>query len=103
MDEVIRELAALGYIPSFCTACYRLGRTGQHFMDLAKPGEIKCHCAPNAVSTFEEYLIDFASPPTRQVGDRLITDLESEFEPAQWRLVEHLLAKVRAGQRDVLV
>jgi 2-iminoacetate synthase len=103
MDEVIREIAALGYIPSFCTACYRLGRTGQDFMDLAKPGEIKCHCAPNAVSTFEEYLIDFASPQTRQVGHRLIEEVETEFEPKQLRLVEDMLAKVRAGQRDVLV
>nr|MBP8304230.1 [FeFe] hydrogenase H-cluster radical SAM maturase HydG [Phycisphaerae bacterium] len=52
LDEVIRDVAALGYIPSFCTACYRLGRTGRDFMDLAKPGEIKNHCDPNALSTF---------------------------------------------------
>jgi len=73
LDEVIRDVASLGYIPSFCTACYRLGRTGEDFMDLAKPGEIKTHCDPNALSTFLEYLIEYAS----------------------------MLKKVRIGQRDV--
>jgi 2-iminoacetate synthase len=62
LDEVIRDIAALGYVPSFCTGCYRLGRTGADFMDLAKPGEIKYHCQPNALSTFLEYLHDYASP-----------------------------------------
>ncbi len=66
LDEVVRDIAQLGYIPSFCTACYRLGRTGMDFMDLAKPGEIKHHCDPNALSTFEEYLLDYASEPTRE-------------------------------------
>jgi 2-iminoacetate synthase len=102
-DEVIREIASLGYIPSFCTACYRLGRTGQDFMDLAKPGEIKCHCAPNAVSTFQEYLLDYASPQTRNVGQELIAQITTALEPPQLRLVEQLLAEVRAGQRDVFV
>ena len=70
LDEVIRDMASLGYIPSFCTGCYRLGRTGADFMDLAKPGEIKQHCDPNGVSTFLEYLIDYASPETRAIGER---------------------------------
>jgi 2-iminoacetate synthase len=65
LDEVIRDVASLGYIPSFCTACYRLGRTGRDFMDLAKPGLIKGHCDPNALSTFKEFLIDYASEETR--------------------------------------
>jgi 2-iminoacetate synthase len=68
LDEVIRDLASLGFIPSFCTACYRLGRTGGDFMDLAKPGEIKHHCDPNALSTFLEYLIDYGSESTKEVG-----------------------------------
>ena len=72
LDEVIRDVARLGYIPSFCTACYRLGRTGADFMDLAKPGEIKEHCDPNALSTFLEYLEDYGSPATRAAGERLI-------------------------------
>ena len=68
LDEVIRDVAQMGYIPSFCTACYRLGRTGADFMDLAKPGEIKHHCDPNALSTFLEYLEDYGSPETRRRG-----------------------------------
>ena len=70
LDEVIRDVASLGYIPSFCTGCYRLGRTGADFMDLAKPGEIKQHCDPNGLSTFVEYLMDYASQETRAVGER---------------------------------
>ena len=54
----------MGYTPSFCTACYRTGRTGTDFMDVAKPGAIKYHCEPNALSTFTEYLEDYASPAT---------------------------------------
>ena len=68
LDEVIRDIAQLGYIPSFCTACYRLGRTGSDFMDLARPGAIKAHCDPNAIATFQEYLNRFASDETRRIG-----------------------------------
>ena len=68
LDEVIRDVAEMGYIPSFCTACYRLGRTGMDFMDLAKPGEIKHHCDPNALSTFLEYLLYYGSVKTRKAG-----------------------------------
>jgi len=64
LDEVISDVASMGYIPSFCTACYRLGRTGQDFMDLAKPGDIKLHCAPNALSSFKEYLQNYGSLKT---------------------------------------
>ncbi|MCK4609300.1 MAG: [FeFe] hydrogenase H-cluster radical SAM maturase HydG, partial [Gammaproteobacteria bacterium] len=69
LDEVIRDVAELGYIPSFCTACYRLGRTGEHFMSLAKTGKIKTMCMPNALTTFQEYLLDYASPATRETGE----------------------------------
>jgi 2-iminoacetate synthase len=101
LDEVIRDVASLGYIPSFCTACYRLGRTGQDFMDLAKPGEIKNHCDPNALSTFLEYLIDYASPGTREVGERLITETVRRMDDRQRRSSEVMLARVRQGERDV--
>jgi 2-iminoacetate synthase len=74
LDEVIRDVAKMGYIPSFCTACYRLGRTGQDFMDLAKPGDIKLHCAPNGLSSFKEYLQNYASPETAKIGDQLIKE-----------------------------
>jgi 2-iminoacetate synthase len=103
LDEVVRDLAGLGYTPSFCTACYRLGRTGADFMDLAKPGEIKNHCEPNALSTFEEYLIDYASPATRAAGETLIERRIAGLESTPRRLAGHLVSKVRDGLRDVFV
>jgi 2-iminoacetate synthase len=69
LDEVVRELLVDGYIPSFCTACYRLGRTGEQFMEYAIPGFIQNFCTPNAMSTLMEYLIDYASPETRKAGE----------------------------------
>ena len=101
LDEVIRDVAALGYVPSFCTACYRLGRTGRDFMDLAKPGEIKEHCGPNAIATFQEYLEDFASPETRSAGDATIARALAEMEPDLRRRTEKMVALVKDGKRDV--
>jgi 2-iminoacetate synthase len=103
LDEVVRDIAELGYIPSFCTACYRLGRTGMDFMDLAKPGEIKHHCDPNALSTFEEYLQDYASEETRVVGAKLIADTLGGMDETARRVSEAMLERVLAGQRDVFV
>jgi 2-iminoacetate synthase len=74
LDEVIRQLLTDGYIPSFCTACYRLGRTGEVFMEYAKPGFIQNMCTPNALLTLQEYLTDFAAPETKSVGEALIRD-----------------------------
>ncbi|MGD8451745.1 MAG: [FeFe] hydrogenase H-cluster radical SAM maturase HydG [Phycisphaerae bacterium] len=73
LDVVMRELIQDGYLPSFCTACYRLGRTGEHFMEFAIPGFIKRFCTPNAISTLMEYLTDYASEETRAAGEKLIT------------------------------
>jgi 2-iminoacetate synthase len=101
LDEVIRDVTELGYVPSFCTGCYRLGRTGHDFMDLAKPGEIKHMCQPNALSTFEEYLLDFASPETRQVGEARIARELDTMEPAERAVSERLLTQIRQGDRDV--
>jgi 2-iminoacetate synthase len=101
LDEVIRDVASLGYIPSFCTACYRLGRTGQDFMDLAKPGDIKEHCDPNALSTFVEYLIDYASPATRQAGEVLIQQTLAGMDEKTRKVSETLLRQVRTGKRDI--
>jgi 2-iminoacetate synthase len=103
LDEVIRDVAAMGYIPSFCTACYRLGRTGGDFMDLAKPGEIKDHCAPNALSTFLEYLQDYASPATQAAGEQLICRVLDDMDGGQRRIAQQLLERVRSGRRDVFV
>jgi 2-iminoacetate synthase len=72
LDEVMRELLVDGYIPSFCTACYRIGRTGEHFMEFAIPGFIQNFCTPNALSTLMEYLVDYASRETYEAGRRLI-------------------------------
>jgi 2-iminoacetate synthase len=74
LDEVMRELMTDGYVPSFCTSCYRVGRTGEHFMEFSVPGFIKEYCTPNALLTLEEYLVDYATPETRQVGERLIAE-----------------------------
>jgi 2-iminoacetate synthase len=79
LDEVIRELLAQGHIPSFCTACYRLGRTGAQFMEFAIPGFIQRLCTPNALTTLKEYLVDYASPATRAVGERLLSQQLAEM------------------------
>jgi 2-iminoacetate synthase len=103
LDEVIRDVAQLGYIPSFCTACYRLGRTGSDFMDLAKPGEIKHHCDPNALSTFLEYLEDYGSPETVTEGEKLITETVETMGERERKTSNRLMGEVRSGKRDCLV
>jgi 2-iminoacetate synthase len=103
LDEVVRDLVTLGYIPSFCTACYRLGRTGQDFMDLAKPGEIKMHCDPNGLSTFQEYLDDYASPETRKCGLELIERTLAGMDVNIQQRAAEMIAQVRSGKRDVFV
>ena len=101
LDEVIQELAAMGFIPSFCTACYRLGRTGQDFMDLAKPGLIKLKCDPNAVTTFQEYLMDYASASTRHIGEMAIDRELNTMGKEARRNAEKIREHIRAGKRDV--
>jgi len=101
LDEVIRDVAEMGYIPSFCTGCYRLGRTGQDFMDRAKPGDIKNHCNPNAVSTFMEYLMDYASYETRLIGENLIEDVISSMHGIARERAIILLENVKKGKHDM--
>lgn len=103
LDEVIRDVSELGYTPSFCTACYRLGRTGHDFMDLAKPGDIKHMCGPNALSTFMEYLLDFASPDTCAAGEARVAAELAQMTAAERRVAEKLIQRVREGERDVYV
>jgi 2-iminoacetate synthase len=101
LQDVVQELASMGFIPSFCTACYRLGRTGQDFMDLAKPGLIKLKCDPNAVTTFQEYLIDYASESARCSGEKTIhCELDGMSAKAR-KTAERMLTRIRAGRRDV--
>jgi 2-iminoacetate synthase len=101
LDEVIRDVLELGYVPSFCTGCYRLGRTGQDFMDLARPGDIRHHCDPNAASTLMEYLIDYASDDTRESGEKVITEFASRMDDETRRKTLTMLSKIKGGSRDV--
>ena len=101
LDEVVRDLAETGFIPSFCTACYRMGRTGPDFMDLAKPGEIKAHCHPNALSTLQEYVDDYASPETRQAAEALLADTLAHMDGRAKARAEAMVARVKQGERDV--
>ena len=103
LDEVVRDLADLGYIPSFCTACYRLGRTGRDFMAVAKPGAIKFRCDPNAMSTFLEYLIDYASPETRISGEGLLAGQLERMGRRDREKASRMLERVSSGVRDVYV
>lgn len=100
LDEVIGDIASMGYIPSFCTACYRLGRTGRDFMDLAKPGDIKLHCGPNALSSFKEYIMHYASPKTAETGNALIQKTISEMNGVARKRAEKLLNRVASGKND---
>jgi 2-iminoacetate synthase len=101
LDDVIRDVAEMGYVPSFCTGCYRLGRTGRDFMDLARPGDIRMHCDPNAASTFMEYLLDFAGSETRKAGLLCIREFLNGMTPEARERTEAMLRKVEAGSRDV--
>ncbi len=101
LDEVIRDVAALGFVPSFCTACYRLGRTGADFMDVARPGDIKAHCNPNALATFQEYLLDYGSEETRREGEACIARALAEMEPPLREKAAEMVELVRSGRRDV--
>jgi 2-iminoacetate synthase len=102
LDEVISSLADAGYIPSFCTGCYRKGRVGHDFMDLAKPGLIKDFCLPNAMFTFQEYLEDFASEETKRKGLALIEKMTKEItKPTLQKKIEDNLSSIQKGERDI--
>jgi 2-iminoacetate synthase len=92
----------MGYMPSFCTACYRKGRTGEDFMDLAKPGLIKEFCLPNAILTFKEYLEDYATPETRGSGLTLIEkNMENIPSPSRQTETKDRLVRIAEGERDL--
>lgn len=101
LDEVVNWLMRLGYIPSFCTACYREGRTGDRFMSLCKSGQIQNCCHPNALMTLKEYLMDYASEDTRRIGERLIAE-EIEKVPREKtrEIARRHLAEIEQGKRD---
>ncbi|MGL5408905.1 MAG: [FeFe] hydrogenase H-cluster radical SAM maturase HydG [Shewanella sp.] len=102
MDEIIYELVTESdAIPSFCTGCYRKGRTGDHFMGLAKQQFIGKFCQPNALITFKEYLNDYAGEKTREAGHALIERELAKMSPSRARNVRSCLAKTDAGERDI--
>ena len=101
LDEVVNWLMQMGHVPSFCTACYREGRTGDRFMSLCKSGQIQNCCLPNALMTLKEYLIDYASPATRALGEKMIQQQIGEIpkEKVQ-QIVRERLVKIEQGDRD---
>ena len=101
LDDVVRWLLEQDHIPSFCTACYREGRTGDRFMSLCKSGKISYCCTPNALMTLKEYLMDYASPQTRAAGERLIAGSIGDIPEGRVRdLTLERLARIEAGERD---
>jgi 2-iminoacetate synthase len=103
LDVVIRELLHDGYLPSYCTACYRAGRTGEHFMEFAIPGFIKKFCTPNGLTTLMEYLVDYGSPETVAAGHRLVKKELAQLEesPMKVELEERLKRIEDTDERDL--
>ena len=101
LDQVVKWLMDLGYVPSFCTACYRAGRTGDRFMSLCKAGQIHNCCLPNALMTLKEYLEDYASPETKATGEKVIAEQLQNIPNLKARsVVEQHLQEIEQGQRD---
>ncbi len=106
LDSILGELLEDGYIPSFCTGCYRAGRTGEHFMEFSIPGFIHDFCMPNALITTQEYLMDYGSPKTRALGEKMIDDELNEIKKHNEKAYEAIKAKVletRNGAKDLYV
>jgi len=102
LGEVIDELLDEGYLPSFCTACYRLGRTGEHFMEFSVPGFIKRYCTPNAILTLSEYLVDYAKPEVAEKGWKVIERNIQELN--DFKRVDELrdrIERIKEGERDL--
>ena len=101
LDEVVNWLMTAGYIPSFCTACYREGRTGDRFMSLCKSGQIQNCCHPNALMTLKEFLMDYASEDTRKKGEALIEkEIDNIGSEKVKQIVRERLVKIENGERD---
>lgn len=102
LNEIIEELLEKGFLPSFCTSCYRMGRTGEHFMEFSVPGFIKRYCTPNAILTLAEYLMDYAPEKTAKLGweviDNNLADLNDEVLVGK---IRERIEKIKKGQRDL--
>ena len=102
LDKVMESVLRQDILPSFCTACYRLGRTGKDFMDIAKPGEIHFFCRPNAILTFKEYLIDYATEKVKVQGERVIEKyLKQIKDPKRAEETRNRLILIENGERDL--
>lgn len=101
LSDVIEDLASKGFIPSFCTSCYRTGRTGENFMDLAKPGDIKNFCQPNALLTFEEYLLDYNPKLAQKVKALISSEISKIPDPKVRQLTFGKIASIIQGERDL--
>ncbi len=101
LDEVVKDCCELGFLPSFCTACYRSERTGDRFMELAKSGNIGKLCVPNALSTFKEYANDFASVETKETADKFVIKEIERLDGATKRKTDEMIQRVNSGERDV--
>ena len=102
LNDIVDELLGQGMIPSFCTACYRLGRTGEHFMEFSVPGFIKRYCTPNAILTLAEYLIDYAPESTAQKGWQVIHSAIGQMEDQKMAAMVRLkLEQLKTGKRDL--
>ena len=104
LDSVVQEICDIGYIPSFCTACYRAGRTGENFMGFAKSKFVHNFCIPNAIFTFREYLLDYASPETREKGEKILNSHIEQFKGEQiYGVIQNNLRRLENGERDVRI
>ncbi|MEW6194613.1 MAG: [FeFe] hydrogenase H-cluster radical SAM maturase HydG [Bacteroidota bacterium] len=101
LDEVVKDCCELGYMPSFCTACYRSSRTGDRFMELAKTGNIGKLCTPNALATFKEYVIDYASDETKKTAEKFLEKEVTGLDGALKTKTEKMIQRVNNGERDV--
>ena len=104
LNQIIDELLDDGFLPSFCTACYRLGRTGEHFMEFSVPGFIKRYCTPNAILTLSEYLMDYAPEDTREKGWKVIENNLKEMEENNQKNVPEIrkrIDSIKEGERDL--
>ncbi|MEA3448857.1 MAG: [FeFe] hydrogenase H-cluster radical SAM maturase HydG [Bacteroidota bacterium] len=102
LNEIIEELLDKGYLPSFCTACYRLGRTGEHFMEFSVPGFIKRYCTPNAILTLTEYLVDYAPEDTAKKGWKVIDKETQKLEGfGRKEELQKRIERIKQGERDL--
>jgi 2-iminoacetate synthase len=101
LAEVVDELLTNDYLPSFCTSCYRMGRTGEHFMEFSVPGFIKRFCTPNAILTLSEYICDYARGETVEKGWKVIEKNLEKLEPSVKGSTREKIERIKQGERDL--